>query len=72
MAEEEISSKEFGALQADVKNLRSEIALLRKEMANVNAMLNQGKGGLYMVVFTAGALGAVVTLFAKKLFGSAL
>lgn len=66
---EEISSKEFGALQADVKNLRSEIALLRKDMANVNAMLNQGKGGLYVIVLSAGILGSAFTLFIKKLFG---
>ena len=66
---EKISSKEFGALQADVKNLRSEIALLRKDMAEVNAMLNQGKGGIYVMMFSAGAIGALITLFFKKMIG---
>lgn len=66
---EDISSKEFGALQADVKNLSSEIALLRKDMANVNAMLNQGKGGLAVIVLSAGVIGSAFTLFIKKLFG---
>ena len=66
---EKISSKEFGALQADVKNLRSEIALLRKDMSEVNAMLNQGQGGLHALMFSAGAIGALITLFFKKMIG---
>ncbi len=67
--EDKISSKEFGALQADVKNLRAEIALLRKDMANVNAMLNQGKGGLYIIVLAAGVIGSAITLSLKKFLG---
>jgi hypothetical protein len=38
-------------------------------MADVTAMLNQGKGGIYMIVFAAGALGSVITMSVKKLFG---
>jgi hypothetical protein len=65
----DINPQEFGALQADVKTLTAEIHLLRKEMADVTAMLNQGKGGLYTVIFAAGALGSVITLSVKKIFG---
>jgi hypothetical protein len=65
----DINPQEFGALQADVKTLTSEIHLLRKEMADVTAMLNQGKGGLYTIIFAAGALGSVITLSVKKIFG---
>lgn len=65
----EIDPQEFGALQADVKNLTKEIHLLRQEMAGVNAMINQGKGGLYVALLAAGAIGSGVTLFFKKLFG---
>jgi len=65
----EINPKEFGALQADVRTLTSEIHLLRKEMSDVNAMLNQGKGGLYIALFAAGALGSAITFLIRKMFG---
>jgi len=65
----DVNPQEFGALQADVKTLTAEIHLLRKEMADVTAMLNQGKGGIYMIVFAAGALGSIITMSIKKAFG---
>lgn len=64
----EIDPKEFGALQADVKTLTTEIHLLRQEMGQVNAMINQGKGGLYVILIAAGAIGSAITLFFKKFF----
>ena len=69
MAEQPISPKEFGALQADVKNLTHEIALLRKDMAQVNAIINQSKGGIYTLIFVAGLIGSAITLGLKKLLG---
>lgn len=63
-----IDPKEFGALQADVKTLTTEIHLLRQEMVGVNAMINQGKGGLYVLLLTAGAVGSAITLLFKKIF----
>jgi len=65
----EIDPKDFGALQADVKTLTSEIHLLRQEMVHVNAMINQGKGGLYVLVLAAGAVGSAITLLFKKMLG---
>jgi hypothetical protein len=65
----EINPQEFGALQADVRTLTNEIHLLRQEMAGVNAAINQGKGGLWVVVMAAGAISSVVTLGVKKFFG---
>ena len=64
----EIDPKDFGALQADVRNLMKEIHLLRGEMTKVNAAINQGKGGLWVIVMAAGILGSVVTLTVKKFF----
>lgn len=66
----DINPQEFGALQADVKTLTAEIHLLRNEMANVTAMINQGKGGIYMIVIAAGAFGSFITLGIKRLFGA--
>jgi hypothetical protein len=65
----DIDPKEFGALEADVRTLTEEVRMLRKEMAQVNAAINQGKGGLWVVVMAAGAFGAALTLLIKKLFG---
>lgn len=64
----EIDPKDFGALQADVKNLMQEIHLLRQEMARVNAAINQGKGGVYVMLLMAGAIGSAITMFFKKIF----
>ena len=65
-----ITEKDFGALEAEVKILINEVHLLRKEMQQVNAIINQGKGGLYVLLLTAGVIGSGVTLLIKKVFGS--
>jgi hypothetical protein len=67
---ENITDKDFGALEAEVKILINEVHLLRKEMQQVNAVINQGKGGLYVLLLTAGALGSGITLLIKKVFGA--
>ena len=63
-----ITEKDFGALEAEVKILINEVHLLRKEMAVVNATINQGKGGLYVLLLSAGAIGSAITMFVKKVF----
>lgn len=65
-----ITEKDFGALEAEVKILINEVHLLRKEMQQVNAVINQGKGGLYVLLLTAGAIGSAITLVVKKVFGA--
>jgi hypothetical protein len=65
----DIDPKDFGALEADVRTLTAEVRLLRQEMAQVNAAINQGRGGLWVVVMSAGVLASMLTLTVKKLFG---
>jgi hypothetical protein len=65
-----ITEKDFGALEAEVKILINEVHLLRKEMQQVNAVINQGKGGLYVLLLAAGSIGAGFTLLIKKMFGA--
>jgi len=66
---DEITGKDFGALEAEVRILINEVHLLRQEMVKVNEVINQGKGGLYILLMTAGIVGSVFTLLAKKIFG---
>jgi len=63
-----ITEKDFGSLEAEVKIIINEVHLLRKEMAQVNATINQGKGGLYVLLLSAGAIGSAITLFMKRMF----
>jgi hypothetical protein len=64
----DITEKDFGALEAEVRILITEVHLLRQEMVKVNAVINQGKGGLYVLLLAAGALGSAFTLMIKRLF----
>ena len=63
-----VTDKDFGALEAEVRILIKEVHLLRQEMAQVNAVIKQGKGGLYVLLLTAGIVGSAVTLLVKKIF----
>ena len=67
---DQITEKDFGALEAEVRILINEVHLLRKEMQQVNAVINQGKGGLYVLLLAAGSIGAGFTLLIKKVFGA--
>lgn len=64
----DITEKDFGALEAEVRILIKEVHLLRQEMVKVNAIINQGKGGLYVLLLAAGAIGSAFTLMIKRLF----
>ena len=64
----DITEKDFGALEAEVRILIKEVHLLRQEMVKVNAVINQGKGGLYVLLLAAGAIGSAFTLVIKRLF----
>ena len=65
----DVSPKEFGALEADVRNLMNEIHLLRQDMKTMKEVIDQTKGGIWVVMALAGTLGGAITLGIKKLFG---
>ena len=65
----DINPKEFGALEADVRNLMHEIHLLRQDMKVMKETIDQTKGGIWVVVAIAGTVGSAVTLGLKRLFG---
>lgn len=65
----DIDPQDFGALSAEVRILTKEVHGLRQEMAQINALINQGRGGIYVLVLAAGAMGSVFTLLIRKVFG---
>jgi hypothetical protein len=65
----DINPKEFGALEADVRNLMNEIHLLRQDMKVMKETIDQTKGGIWVVMAIAGTIGSAVTLGLKRLFG---
>ena len=65
----DINPKEFGALEADVRNLMNEIHLLRQDMKVMKETIDQTKGGIWVVMAFAGTLGGAITLGFKRLFG---
>ena len=64
----DIDPQDFGALSAEVRILTSEVHALRTEMVKVNAMINQGKGGIYVLLLAAGSVGSVITMLVKRVF----
>lgn len=65
----DVSPKEFGALEADVRNLMNEIHLLRQDMKVMKEVIDQTKGGIWVVMAMAGTVGGAITMGIKKLFG---
>jgi hypothetical protein len=65
----DINPKEFGALEADVRNLMNEIHLLRQDMKVMKETIDQTKGGIWVVMAIAGTVGSAITLGLKRLFG---
>jgi hypothetical protein len=65
----DINPKEFGALEADVRNLMNEIHLLRQDMKVMKETIDQTKGGIWVVMAISGTVGSAVTLGLKRLFG---
>jgi hypothetical protein len=65
----DVSPKEFGALEADVRNLMNEIHLLRQDMKTMKEVIDQTRGGIWVVMALAGTVGGAITLAVKRLFG---
>jgi hypothetical protein len=66
-----IDPKEFGALQAKMEVLTSEIHMLRESMQKIQTTLDKGSGGLMVLMFAAGSFGSILVLTLKKVLGIA-
>lgn len=64
----EIDPREFGKLEAQVEALNVEVHALRNDVKTLLELANKSKGGFWMGMTIASALGGVLTFVADRLF----
>lgn len=57
----EIDPREFGRLEAEVHSLRTQVSDLQKDVRTLLAMANRSKGGLWVGMTIASALGGIAS-----------
>ena len=63
----DIDARDFGKLEAQVEALQSEVHTLSKDVKTLLELANKSKGGLWMGMTIASALGGVVTFIGERL-----
>lgn len=63
----EIDPREFGKLEAQVSALQAEVHTLSKDVKCLLELANKSKGGFWMGMTIASAVGGVVTFIFDKL-----
>lgn len=64
----EIDPREFGKLEAQVEALQSEVHALRDDVKQLLEMANKSKGGFWVGMTVASAVGGVITFVADRIF----
>jgi len=64
----DIDPREFGKLEAQVEALQKEVHALRDDVKQLLEMANKSKGGLWVGMLVASAIGGVITFVADRLF----
>lgn len=64
----EIDPREFGKLEAQVEALQSEVQAMRGDIKQLLEMANKSKGGLWVGMAVASAVGGLITFIADRLF----
>lgn len=64
----EIDPREFGKLEAQVEALQSEVHALRDDVKQLLEMANKSKGGFWVGMAVASAIGGVITFVADRIF----
>ena len=63
----DIDPREFGKLEAQVEALQKEVHALRDDVKQLLEMANKSKGGLWVGMSIASAIGGVVTFVADRM-----
>jgi predicted PurR-regulated permease PerM len=64
----DIDARDFGRLEAQVEALQSEVHSLSKDVKELLELANKGKGGFWMGMTIASAVGGVLTFIGERLF----
>ena len=64
----DIDARDFGKLEAQVEALQSEVHSLSKDVNELLELANKGKGGFWMGMTIASAVGGVLTFIGERLF----
>ena len=62
----DISERDFGRLEAEVQALKAEIDDIKADVKSLLALANKSKGGFWMGMTIASAVGGVVTFFVDR------
>ena len=57
----DIDPREFGKLEAEVQSLRTQVSALQSDVRELLELANRSKGGLWLGMSIAAALGSVVS-----------
>ena len=63
---DEVSAREFGRLEAQVEALQNEVHNLSKDVKCLLELANKSKGGFWMGMTVASAIGGLVTFIIDK------
>ena len=63
----DMDPREFGKLEAQVEALQSEVHAMRSDIRQLLEMANKSKGGFWVGMSIASALGGVVTFVADRM-----
>ena len=64
----EIDPREFGKLEAQVEALQTEVHAMRSDIKQLLEMANKSKGGFWVGMSIASAVGGVMTFVADRIF----
>ena len=68
MSLEDISAREFGKLEAQVEALQKEVHALSQDVKSLLELANKGKGGFWMGMTIASAVGGLLTFVADRVW----
>lgn len=63
----EISERDFGRLEAEVQALKAEIDDIKSDVKSLLALANKSRGGFWMGMTIASAVGGFVTFFFDRM-----
>jgi len=63
----EISERDFGRLEAEVQALKAEIDDIKADVKSLLALANKSRGGFWMGMTIASAVGGVITFFFDRM-----